>query len=89
MTALLQCVILIIERLVMPPENHTYKTVAEIKKERERETRIQALIDQADEWPREQLLDYAKDQLRQDYDNYTDKEIDQEYNEEFSEGDGM
>lgn len=64
-----------------------YKTVAELKKIQERETRIQALVDQVDDWDMQTTIERAKQSVRESYEAYSDAELVKTYNEAFGDED--
>ena len=64
-----------------------YLTAAEIKKQREREARIQALVDQVDDWDMQTIIERAKYAVRESYEAYSDAELIKTYNEAFGDED--
>lgn len=64
-----------------------YLTAAEIKKQREREARIKALVDDVDWWDKDRVTDKAKAKVKEELEQLSDVDLLKTYNEEFSEED--
>lgn len=62
-------------------------TAAEIKKQREREARIQALVDNVDDWDMQTVIERAKQSVRESYEGYSDAELTKAYEEAFGDED--
>lgn len=64
-----------------------YLTAAQIKKQREREARIQSLVDQVDDWDVQTVIERAKQSVRESYEAYSDAELTKAYDEAFGDED--
>lgn len=62
-------------------------SAAKIKKQREREARINALVDSVDDWDMQTVIERAKQSVRESYEAYSDAELVKTYNEAFGDED--